>query len=330
MRRRTLLAALPATTLAAACSPGRQPARAAGRTAVRFATDWRAQAEHGGWYAALAAGEFARRGLDVTIQPGGAGSNVPSLLAAEAVDFGLGSNGFTLLNLVREGVPVRATAALFQKDPQVLMAHPDGDVRALEDLRGDRPILVAAAAATTIWPWLKSKYGVVDSQRRAYSSNSAPFLNDRRAVQEGYVTSEPYVIAQATGREPRSFLLADHGYSGYAAMVVAPERWIAERPGAVQAFNDATAAGWRTYLHGDPALADALILRDNPQMKPDVLAQARDKLRRFAIVEPPGAPTGAMTDARWTEFAGMARGLGLLPPDLDLKRAYTLQFLPRG
>ena len=328
MRRRTLLASGPAAL--AACS---RPARldATGRTAVRFATDWRAQAEHGGWYAALASGEFARRGLDVTIIPGGAGSNVPQLLAAGAADMGVGSNAFGALNRVREGVPVRAVAAVFQKDPQVLMAHPDGGVTRLEDLRGDRPILVAPGASTTIWPWLKARFGVRDDQRRTYSSNSAPFINDRRAVQEGYATSEPYTIRQATGWEPRTFLLADHGYDGYAAMVSAPQSWIDGKPAAVQAFVDATAAGWRTYLHGDPAPADARILRDNPQMRPDVLAQARDKLRSYAIVEPAGgAPVGTMTAERWSAFGAMAKGLGLYPADLDVSRAYTLQFQPRA
>ena len=330
MRRRTLLASAPAA-LAAACSRPARRAGAGGRTAVRFATDWHAQAEHGGWYAALASGEFARRGLDVTIIPGGAGSNVPQLLAAGAVDLGIGSNAFEALNRVREGVPVRAVAAAFQKDPQVLMAHPDGGVARLEDLAGDRPILVAPGAGSTLWPWLKARFGVRDVQRRTYASSSAPFLNDRRAVQEGYATSEPYTIRQAAGWEPRTFLLADHGYIGYAAMVAAPQSWIDDRPAAVQAFVDATAAGWRTYLRGDPAAADALILRDNPQMRPDVLAQARDKLRADAIVEPAGgAPVGTMAAARWAAFGAMAKGLGLYPADLDVARAYTLQFQPRA
>lgn len=326
MLRRTVVAAPLAL---AACSP-RQAATASGRTAVRFATDWRAEAEHGGWYAALAAGEFARRGLDVTIIPGGAGSNVPQLLAAGAADLGVGSNGFGALNRVREGVPVRAVAAVFQKDPQVLLAHPDGGVERLEDLAGDRPILVAPGAATTIWPWLKARFGVRDEQRRTYSSNSGPFINDRRAVQEGYVTTEPYVIRQAAGWEPKTFLLADHGYNGYAAMVSAPQSWIDGKPQAVQAFVDATAAGWRTYLHGDPRAADALILRDNPDMRPDVLAQARDRLREFRVVEPAdGSPVGTMTAARWSAFGDMAKGLGLVPADLDVARAYTLQFTPK-
>ncbi len=330
MLRRTLLAAAPLAL--AACSPekARAPAAAPGRTRVRFATDWTAQAEHGGWYAALAGGEFARRGLDVTLLPGGSGVGAPQLLAAGAVDMALGSNGFTLLNLAREKAGVRAVAAAFQKDPQVLIAHRDSDVARLEDSARDRPILIAPGGVATIWPWLKAKAGVTDAQRRTYSGGPAAFLADRRALQEGYLTSEPYVIARATGEEPLVLLLADHGYNGYAAMVMATERWIAETPAAVQAFVDATAAGWRTYLHGDPAPADALILRDNPQMRPDILKQAREKLLQFGIVEPEGgAPVGTMTAQRWAEFADMARELKLAPADLDVTQAYTLAFAPR-
>lgn len=329
MRRRTLLAAAPLALAGCGGGPVKAPG-GSGRTAIRFATDWTAQAEHGGWYAALAGGDFARRGLDVRILPGGAGANTPQLLATGAVDLAMGSNGFTLLNLVREGAPVRAVAAAFQKDPQVLMAHRDGGIARLEDAAGDRPILVAPGAAATIWPWLKAKAGVTDAQRRTYSGGPAAFLADKRALQEGYLTSEPYVIAQATGEEPAVLVLADLGYNGYAAMVMAGERWIAEKPKAVQAFVDATAAGWRTYLHGDPAPADALILRDNPQMRPDILKQAREKLLRFGIVEPAdGAPIGTMTAARWTAFGDMAERLGLAPGELDVAKAYTLAFAPR-
>ena len=331
MRRRTLLAAAPLALAGCGREEARRPAAAGpARTAVRFATDWRAQAEHGGWYAAVAGGEFARRGLDVTITPGGSGSGAPQLLAAGAVDMAVGSNGFTLLNLLRERAGIRAVAAAFQKDPQVLIAHPNSDVARLEDSARDRPILIAPGGVATLWPWLKARAGVVDAQRRSYSGGPAAFLADKRALQEGYLTSEPYVIAKATGEEPMVLLLADHGYNGYAAMVMATDRWIAERPGAVQAFVDATAAGWRTYLHGDPGPADALILRDNPQMRPDVLQQARDKLLRFGIVEPEGgAPVGTMTAQRWSEFADMARELKLAPAGLDVSGAYTLAFPPR-
>jgi NitT/TauT family transport system substrate-binding protein len=314
-----------------ACSPAKKDEAAApGQpTTIRFATDWRAQAEHGGFYEALANGEYKKRGLDVKIVQGGPGVNVPQLLAAGAVELGMGSNSFIVMNLAQEGVPVKAVAAFFQKDPQVLLAHPDQAIHSIADLKG-HPILLSDASVTAFWVWLKARYGFTDAQVRKYTFNSAPFVADKRAAQQGYLTSEPYTIEKQAGLKPKVFLLADEGFPGYATMVLAPDTLIARNPAAVKAFVEATAKGWQDYLYGDPAPADALIRKDNPEMTQDVLDQAREKMKAYGIVDGGDGKTlglGAMTDARWTTFFDMAAGQGVYPKTLDPKKAYTLQFV---
>lgn len=324
--RKLAIAALAA--LACACSQAKQAeAPAPGeRAAIRFATDWRAQAEQGGFYQAVATGEYAKRGLDVTIVQGGPGVNVPQLLAAGQVDLGMGSNSFIVMNLAQEGVPVKAVAAFMQKDPQVLIAHDDPAVKSIADLKG-RPILLSDASITAFWVWLKAKYGFTDDQIRKYTFNAAPFLADKRVVQQGYLTSEPYTLQKEAGVTPKVFLLADEGFPGYAAMVLAPDSLIARNPAAVKAFVEASAAGWRSYLWGDAAAGDALIRKDNPEMPQDVLNQAREKMKAYAIVAAgQDAPLGQMTDARWAEFFGVASAQGVYPRDMDFKRAYSLAF----
>ncbi|WP_082765392.1 MULTISPECIES: ABC transporter substrate-binding protein [unclassified Phenylobacterium] len=323
--------ALAAAALLAACSP-KETAKAPSADApvtLRFATDWRAQAEHGGFYQALASGEYAKRGLKVEIVQGGPGVNVPQLLASNAVELGMGSNSFIVMNLAQEGVPVKAVAAFMQKDPQVLIAHPGAGVDTIADLKG-RPILLSDASVTAFWVWLKAKYGFADDQVRKYTFNPAPFLADKRAAQQGYVTSEPYVIEKQAGLKPKVFLLADEGYPGYATMVLATDGLIAKNPAAVKAFVEASAKGWTDYLTGDPSAADALIRKDNPEMRQDVLDQAREKMRSYGIVSgDQGAPVGSMTDARWKAFYDVAAAQGVYPKTLDYRRAYTLQFVPK-
>jgi NitT/TauT family transport system substrate-binding protein len=322
------LLGLVAAALLAACSPAKKAeAPADGRTPIRFATDWKAQAEQGGFYQALASGAYARHGLDVQIIQGGPGVNVPQLLAAGGVDLGMGSNSFIAMNLAQAHAPVKAVAAFMQKDPQVLIVHPDAGVNSLADLKG-HPILLSDASITAFWVWLKAKYGFTDAQVRKYTFNSAPFLADKRIAQQGYLTSEPYTIEKEAGLKPKVFLLADEGFPGYAAMVLANDGLIAKNPAAVKAFVEASAEGWRDYLRGDASLGDALIRKDNPEMPQDLLDQAREKMRANAIVEGPDG-LGAMTDARWTAFADIAKGQGVYPKDLDPKAAYTLQFLPK-
>jgi NitT/TauT family transport system substrate-binding protein len=331
MRLWVALTAVAALAALPACSPkekadGAKP----GAVKIRFVTDWRAEAEHGGIYEALATGEYAKRGLDVTIVQGGPGVNVPQLLAAGSAEMGVGSNSFLVLQMAKEGVPLKAVAAMMQKDPQVLMAHPESGVRSLSDMKG-RPIFLSAAARDSFWPWLKAKYGFTDQQFRSYA-NSAPFVQEKRSIQQGYVFSEPYTIEKATGLRPQIFLLADNGYPSYAGMILAPDTFAAAHPEAVKAFVEATAVGWAAYLNGDPKPADTMIMKANPEQTQDVLAQARDKMRQYGIVQPNGttpAQIGTMTDQRWAQTFEVAADLGLAPRDLDVHRAYTLQFLPQ-
>ena len=325
---------LTVAALAWACSP-RQEAGKPGADArvIRFATDWRAQAEQGGFYQALATGEYEKRGLKVQIVQGGPGVNVPQLLAAGAVEAGMGSNSFIALNLAGEGVPVRAVAAMMQKDPQVLIAHPDQGIERIEDLKG-HPILLSDASVSAFWVWLKSKYGFEDSQIRKYTFNAAPFLADKSVAQQGYLTSEPYTIEKTAGLKPRVFLLADNGYPSYAAMIFVPQSLIDKDPARVRAFVEASAAGWKSYLTGDAKPGDALILKDNPEMTQDLLDQAREKMRQYYLVEGGDAATGGigvMTDGRWKTFAEMAIAQGVYPKGLDYTKAYTLDFVrPAG
>jgi NitT/TauT family transport system substrate-binding protein len=309
-----------------------RPAQDKSPTRIVFVTDWKAQAEHGGFYQALGEGLYAKRGLDVVIRQGGPAVNVPQILAGGAADFGMGSNGFIPLNLVREGVKVKAVMAVFQKDPQVLITHPRDDVKSIADMKG-KPILIGDASTATFWPWLKAKFGFTDTQIRKYTFNLAPFLVDKNAIQEGYLSSEPYSVEKAGGFAPQVFLLADNGYPGYANMVLVPDSWIAERPAAVQDFVDATIEGWMHYLYGDPAAGNALIKQDNPEMSDDLIAQAIEKMKIYGVAlsgDAEASGLGAMTDARWKEFFDTMAREGLYTDDIPYREAYTLQFVNKG
>ena len=316
MTSRRALLALPALL------PFTRAARAA--TKIRFVTDWKAQAEHGGFYQAVADGLYARRGLEVQIVQGGPQVNVPQLLA----DFGIGSNSFIALNLVKQNIPIRAVMAIFQKDPQVLISHPRRDLNSIAEMRG-KPVLISAATMTAFWPWLKAKFGFTDTQIRKYTYNLAPFIRDPNAIQEGYLTSEPFTIEQQAGFKPKVFLLADYGYPGYANMVLAPQKRIDTDRKTVQAFVDASRDGWLHYMK-DPRKGNALIKRDNPDMTDAILAQALDKMNRYGMVlsrDGTSFGLGSMTDRQWKLFYDTMASEGLYPKGLDYRKAYDLSFV---
>src|SRR5438067_6648870 len=180
---------------------------------VNFGTDWKAEAEHGGFYQALATGIYQKHGLDVKLRPGGPQVNHVQLLAAGVLDFNIASNSFVPLNFVQENIPMVAIAAIFQKDPSVLIAHPSQGNDSLAALKG-KPIMIGSDTRITSWQFLKQKFGYTDDQIRPYNFSVAPFLVDKKAVQQGYLSSEPYTI-EKEGERPVVMLLADAGYSSY-------------------------------------------------------------------------------------------------------------------
>jgi NitT/TauT family transport system substrate-binding protein len=314
-------------SIALAAIPGLTPARAADKIVI--GTDWRAEAEHGGLYQALATGIYARAGLDVEIRQGGPNLNQAQLLAAGRYDFSIQSNSFEVLNFVRNDVPLVVVAAAFQKDPQVLIAHEGAGNDTLEAMRG-KPILISAASRDNFWQFLKARYGFVDEQIRPYTYNLAPFLADKHAIMQGYVTSEPFAIEQATGEKPRVILLADQGYQSYAAMIATTEKTIATRPDVVRRFVAASMAGWKSYLEDDPAPANALIMKDNPEMTAVLLGHARDGIKAHHLVDGGDAATlglGAMSDKQWQGFFDFTTKAGVYPATMDYRRAYSLAFV---
>jgi NitT/TauT family transport system substrate-binding protein len=296
---------------------------------VTFGTNWKAQAEHGGFYQAVATGIYEKHGLDVTIRPGGPQVNHAQLLAAGQIDFNMGGNVFGAFNYVLNDIPMVTVAATFQKDPQILMAHPDQGFRTLADLKG-RPILISQDARTTYWEWLKAEFGFTDDMIRPYTFNPAPFLADPGAIQQGYLTSEPFAVEREGGFVPQVFLLADAGYDTYSTTIETSWRLVEKNPDLVQRFIDGTIEGWYSYLYGDPAPGNALIKADNPEMTDAQIAYSIAKLKEYGIVDSREAEQlgiGAMTDEHWRNFFRFAADAGLYPKDLDLARAYTLQFV---
>jgi NitT/TauT family transport system substrate-binding protein len=295
---------------------------------VTYGTDWRAQAEHGGFYQAVANGIYLRKGLAVTIRQGGPQVNHSQLLAAGAIEFGQSPNSFIPLNFVNEKIPMVAVAALFQKDPAVIISHPGQGNDSLAALKG-KPIMIGSDTRAGWWLFLKARFGFTDDQIRPYTFNVAPFLADPRMSQQGYATSETFIVEQQ-GIKPVVHLLADAGYLSYATVIQTSAKLVADNPGLVQRFVDASIEGWYSYLYGDPKPGNLLIKRDNPDMTDELIAYGIAKMKQYGIVDSGDALTngiGAMNDARWREFHQLMAEQGLYPKDLDYRKAFTLQFV---
>ncbi len=303
------------------------PAAAQDLIPVSFGTNWVAQAEHGGFYQSVADGTYAECGLDVTIVPGGPQVNNRALMLAGRIDYHMGGDLLQAFNAVGEGIPVVAVAAIFQKHPQVILAHP-GVAETFDDLK-DLTLLIGDNGFASYYQWMIAAHGFTVEQRQPYTFNPAPFIADEGVGMQGYLSSEPYAVEKASGIVPDVFLIADAGYSSYATTIETMAQTIEETPEQVACFVDGSVKGWYTYLYGDASGADALILEANPDMSQDKIDFARDMMKARGIVDSGEADEmgiGAMTEATVKDFFDLMVESGVVDGAIDWQAAFTTAF----
>ncbi len=308
------------------------PALAQQLDKVRFGTNWVAEPEHGGFYQALADGTYRQYGLEVTIVPGGPQVNNRILLPVGRLDFFMSANLLQAFDAVAQKVPTISVAAMFQKDPQVLIAHPDTGVENFEDLK-KLTLFVSNEGVATYFQWMKSEFGFSEAKVKPYTFNPQPFLADKNSAMQGYVTSEPYAIEQQGGFRPKIFLLADYGFDTYSTLIETRRDLVENKPDLVRRFVEASILGWYHFLYDDNAPARALIRKDNPEMTDALIAYSVENLKRYGIVDSGDTlklGIGAMTDARVQSFFDKMARAGVVDRAIDFRKSYTPQFVGKG
>jgi len=299
---------------------------------VSFGTNWVAEAEHGGFFQAVADGTYRQYGLDVTIVPGGPNDNNRMLLIAGKLDFFMAANTLMSFDAVANNVPVVTVAAIFQKDPQVLLTHPESKIARLEDLK-PLTLFVSKEGISSYFQWLKSEYGFSEEKVRPYTFNPQPFIANKQSAMQGYVTSEPYAIENSAGFKPGIILLADYGFNTYSTLIETRGDLIDKKPDLVQRFVDASLIGWYNYLYGDNAAANAMIKKLNPEMTDALIAFSIARMKQYGIIDSGDAlrdGIGAMTDARMASFFDKMVRAHVVRSDIDYRKAYTLRFINKG
>ena len=304
-----------------------------GQEKITFATNWKAQAAHGGFYQAVADGTYRKYGLDVTIQQGGPQVNNRPLLAAGRIDFLMTGNLLHSFDNVKNGIPTVVVAAIFQKDPQALIAHPGQGYEKFESLKQAPTALIAKDGQFSWWQWLKVRHGFRDEVLRPYNYNLGAFLQDPKAIQQGYSVAEPIYVENQAKFKPVVHLLADHGFSTYSTLIEARQETVTSKPDLVQRFVDASILGWVNYLYGDRRAASALMMKDNPEMSTAEMEASVALMKQQGIVDSGESLTlgiGAMNAARVADFYEQMSKAGLYKTgDVDLSRVVTTKFVNR-
>ncbi len=300
---------------------------------ITYMTNWLAQAEHGGYYQAVADGTYAACGLDVTITQGGPQVTGRPLLLAGKIDFYMGGNLLQAFDAVQQNIPLKIVAASFQKEPQVVMSHPGQGLDKWEDLKNAEQFIIGDEGFQSFFQWMITDFGFDAAKRIPYTYNPAPFIANPKSIQQGYVTSEPFAVEKQGGFKPNEFLLADYGFDTYATTIETMQKTIDERPEVVKCFVDGSAKGWYNYLYGDNKAANEMIKKDNPDITDEQIAFSIKQMKEFGIVDSGEAEKlgiGAMTDEHIKSFYDKMVKAKVVPDGLDIKKAYTLEFVNKG
>ncbi|MCC7144848.1 MAG: ABC transporter substrate-binding protein [Phycisphaeraceae bacterium] len=275
---------------------------------VRLALNWVAEPEFGGFYAAKEKGAYAQRSLEVEILPGGAGAPVVQMIASGQVEFGIVSADEVIIARSK-GADVVGLFAVYQTNPQGIMAHAERGLRTLEE--AFKSGTVAVEPGLPYVKFLRQLYGQPGAQVVPYAGGVAAFLNDKNFAQQCFVFSEP-LAAKRQGVQPQVFLIAESGYNPYAGVVATSGAYLKEHEDVVKAFVAATREGWRDYL-ADPGPANAVMGKLNSAMDADTFAQAAGaQAGLLESAETKAGGLGVMTEERWETLAKQLRELGVI------------------
>jgi NitT/TauT family transport system substrate-binding protein len=301
---------------------------------VSFGTNWVAQAEHGGFYQAVADGTYEKYGLKVTILAGGPQKDNRALLLSDKVQFFMAGNMLAPLNAKAQDIPVVEVAAIFQKEPQVLLVHPDAGLEKFEDLTKLPTIFMGAEGFASYFQWMKQAFpGFKDEQYKPYHFDPQVFIVDKQSAMQGYVTSEPLGIYKAAGFWPKEFLLADAGFDTPSTLIEGKADYVAANKDIVQRFVDASIVGWYNYLYGDPSLGNAAIKADNPEISDEQIAFTIDKMKSTGMVDSGitlEKGIGCFDESKQKSFYDKMVAAGAVPAGVDLSKVYTNEFVCKG
>ena len=297
---------------------------------ITFGTNWVTEPEHGGFYQAVVDGTYEKYGLKVTIVP----KAEEQMLLGGKINFYMVGNLLQTFSAVEQNIPVMVVAAMFQKDPQIIMAHPESGLKTFGDLAKLKSMFIGDDLFASGYRWMMATFpGITEGQRKPYNYSVAPFLADKESGQQGYVTSEPFAVMKEGGFEPTVFLMADAGYTTYSTMIEGMADYVAANPDITKRFVEASIIGWYNYMYGDNKAANDWIKKDNPDMSDEQIAFTISQMKKYGLLvsgESEAGGIGCFSEAGVKAFYDKMVEAKVVKADLDLSKVYTTEYVCKG
>lgn len=307
-------------------------ARAAALTPVTQVMNWFPEPEHGGYYTGVARGIYKKYGLDMKIVPFSfqMTNSALSEVALGRITFAM-KNADEVFEARAQGIPVVAVMATFQTNLQCFMWHAnDTSIKTLADLSNHTIIYTFGGG---FWDYMKNKYHYKNIKEVNYNFTLQDFLATPNAVNQGYITVEPYTAIHSD-HPVKAALIASSGYNPYGDMMVTTESEIKNHPDVVKAYVAASVAAWKAYY--DPKNTERInaLLRADPTAKNFPLtadAMRYDVAHSEPLVTGGDAVTrgiGYINPARMVLLKKQLLGVGVKVANVDPMAVFTDKFLP--
>jgi NitT/TauT family transport system substrate-binding protein len=278
---------------------------------VSIALNWVPEPEFGGIYAAQQNGAYQKRGLEVTIKPGGAGAPTWQQVASARADFGVASAD-EIVNARANGADVVAIFAIYQTCPQGIMVHASRGLKSIDQVFTSGGTL-AMEVGLPYGKFLQKKYGFEKVKRVPYNGGVANFLADKDFSQQCFVFSEP-LTAKKQGSDPQTFLISEAGYNPYTGVIITNGEFLKKHPTVVKAMDAALRDGWQAYLD-DPKPANEMMGKINKSMDSETFSAAAEAQKPLIESDDTKANgLGAMTFERWEKLVKQLAEIGVVDP----------------
>jgi NitT/TauT family transport system substrate-binding protein len=305
---------------------GTQAQSAEALTPVEIQLNWKPEAEHGGYYAAVVHGYYAEEGLHVKLTPGGPGTPLRESVATNRIPFGV-DNADKLISARAEEADIVAVFAPIQDSPRCIMVHAESGISKLDDLATAEGVTLAWNDAQPFAKFLSKKFDLTKLTMTKYSG-VGPFLLDKKYAMQAYNISEPY-LAMQQGAKPVNLMLSDAGFNTYTSLLLTNPKVIRKQPELVHKVVRASLKGWQKYLT-DAVETNRHIAELNPEMPEDVLDYGVAELQRLCRPRDlPEDQIGRMDLERWQKLVEQMETTQLIDANaVKAESAFTTEFLP--
>jgi NitT/TauT family transport system substrate-binding protein len=245
-------------------------AEKAGETPIVIRLDFIIGGNHTAWFVAWEKGFYAKRGLNVSIQPGTGSADTVRAIASGGADVGFANVSTAIVGRSR-GAAVVSVAQLGYIAVTVLWRE-DTNIKALKDLEGKSWAISPGQAQWYLMPALARINGLdfksikihetaPPLQPAALVAKKADFITMFRASNDEVAE----LAATKQGVRLKRIHMRDVGLDIYGSALVVREEDIKRRPEVIRAYVEATMEGLKyTREHQEEALG--ILLKHKPEL----------------------------------------------------------------